>query len=87
MTYLFLNVLSRYCFNILISSCFNYSSVHGNFTNWSPWSPCSKTCGTGSQMRIRDCTNPLPKYGGNDCRNLGDEEETQSCINEVKCWG
>ncbi|XP_057304151.1 uncharacterized protein LOC130641387 isoform X2 [Hydractinia symbiolongicarpus] len=60
--------------------------IHGNFTNWSPWSPCSKTCGTGSQMRVRECTNPLPKYGGNDCRNLGDEEETQSCVNEVKCW-
>jgi hypothetical protein len=32
---------------------------------WSDWSKCSTTCGTGVQ--IRTCTNPEPAHGGADC--------------------
>jgi len=38
------------------------SAVNGN---WSVWSPCSASCGGGTQTRT--CTNPAPSNGGADC--------------------
>ena len=52
-------------------------SVDGGWTDYSAWSDCTKTCGTGTQTRTRTCTNPAPQHGGADC--TGDAEETQNC--------
>ena len=43
------------------------SSVHGNWTMWSPYSRCSKACGPGIRTKTRSCTNPRKAHGGNDC--------------------
>lgn len=51
--------------------------VHGGFTTWTVWGPCSQTCGEGTQRRSRQCTNPAPRHGGNDC--TGSYEEFQTC--------
>ena len=59
--------------------------VHGNYTNWTTWSPCSQSCGNGTQFRERFCANPTPRYGGNDCHNLGEQYATQNCFNSIKC--
>ena len=40
---------------------------------WSDWSPCSKSCGGGTQTRT--CTNPAPYCGGNGCSG----ESTRAC--------
>ena len=59
-----------------------FSIVHGGYSDWSDWSTCSLTCGGGSTMRTRSCTNPTPDHGGNDCSSLGSASETNSCNNQ-----
>ena len=58
-----------------------YILVSGNYTAWSEWSACNRTCGGGEQKRERTCTNPPPQHGGKDCKEqgLGDAEESLSC--------
>ncbi|XP_078573393.1 von Willebrand factor D and EGF domain-containing protein-like [Branchiostoma floridae x Branchiostoma japonicum] len=59
--------------------------VDGGWTDWSPWSACSVTCGVGEQTRDRTCTNPAPAHGGADCG--GPDQETQACDTGVSCPG
>ncbi|KAG2465273.1 ATS16 metalloproteinase, partial [Polypterus senegalus] len=42
-------------------------SVHGHWSDWSKWSTCSRTCGSGVTYRERQCNNPRPVYGGRFC--------------------
>nr|XP_061831771.1 hemicentin-1-like isoform X1 [Nerophis lumbriciformis] len=51
--------------------------VHGGYSEWAEWGPCSLTCGVGSQKRQRQCNNPLPANGGRHCAGSG--IETRSC--------
>lgn len=66
--------------------CRNFVCIHfpvdGNFSAWSSWGQCSKTCGGGRQKRTRSCSAPPPSTCGGNC--VGDIEEfidcnTQSC--------
>ncbi|XP_052786184.1 hemicentin-1-like [Mya arenaria] len=52
--------------------------VDGNWADWSIWSGCDVTCGSGTQSRDRTCTNPAPEHGGLDC--IGSNTETKACI-------
>lgn len=53
--------------------------VDGQFTPWSDWSECSKTCGSDSyRKRERTCTDPPPRYGGEDCQ--GRTVERRHCL-------
>lgn len=51
--------------------------VDGGFTDWSEYGQCTVTCGGGTQIRERSCTNPAPQNGGNICNGL--TEETRKC--------
>ncbi|KAJ8320121.1 hypothetical protein KUTeg_001708 [Tegillarca granosa] len=51
--------------------------VDGGWTPWSIYSPCTKTCGTGSKSRTRTCSSPPPQYNGKDCS--GALLETATC--------
>ena len=62
---------------LFISVSFFCISIDGNFTEWSEWSSCSVTCGNGTQMRHRNCTNPVPAFGGKTC--TGEYNETRHC--------
>lgn len=59
-------------------------AVDGGFSAWTVWDTCSVTCSLGTQTRTRDCTNPAPEFGGEDC--AGDTLETQNC-DEGTCPG
>ena len=51
--------------------------VDGNFTEWTQWSSCDKTCGAGLRLRTRACSNPSPKHGGMPCQ--GNSTEMEEC--------
>uniref|UniRef100_A0A8C8ZJ62 A disintegrin and metalloproteinase with thrombospondin motifs 18 n=1 Tax=Prolemur simus TaxID=1328070 RepID=A0A8C8ZJ62_PROSS len=41
--------------------------IHGQWSAWSKWSECSRTCGGGVTYQERHCSNPKPQYGGKFC--------------------
>ncbi|CAH1265823.1 C6 [Branchiostoma lanceolatum] len=53
------------------------AAVHGNWACWGPWTPCSKSDGSGQRARQRTCTNPAPQNGGQACP--GQKSETETC--------
>nr|XP_022344318.1 SCO-spondin-like isoform X5 [Crassostrea virginica] len=55
--------------------------IDGGFTNWGSWGTCTVTCGGGTQVRTRSCTNPAPQYGGALCS--GATSQSQDCNTQV----
>ena len=53
--------------------------INGGYTHWSEWSECSASCGDGTRMRFRNCTNPKPMRGGSNCDNIGPAKEFEAC--------
>ncbi|TRY60195.1 hypothetical protein DNTS_003804, partial [Danionella cerebrum] len=51
--------------------------VHGSWSSWSDFSPCSRTCGGGITHRRRGCNNPRPAFGGSFCE--GQDTEAELC--------
>ncbi|XP_018525002.1 A disintegrin and metalloproteinase with thrombospondin motifs 13 [Lates calcarifer] len=51
--------------------------VHGSWSSWSEFTTCSRTCGGGVTHRTRQCNNPRPAFGGNDCQ--GPDIEAELC--------
>ena len=52
--------------------------VHGNWSDYELWLPCSKSCGLGTKRRFRYCANPEPDFGGNPCQ--GSNFEDSECF-------
>ncbi|KAI8499666.1 hypothetical protein Bbelb_227170 [Branchiostoma belcheri] len=59
--------------------------IHGNWSEWSPWSGCSADCGIGRQTGRRSCTNPAPQYGGRGCGQRG--TRSKWCYEDSGCTG
>lgn len=53
----------------------------GSWGAWSPFRPCSVSCGVGLQLSERKCDSPAPRYGGKVCEG----PSTQSKICESPC--
>jgi len=51
--------------------------VNGTWSSWGEWSVCSQSCGGGNQTRARECNDPAPSNGGNDCE--GEKNDSQEC--------
>ncbi|XP_007565210.1 hemicentin-1 [Poecilia formosa] len=51
--------------------------IHGGYSSWGEWSPCSSTCGQGFQERNRLCNNPAPANGGRACG--GPSTDSRKC--------
>nr|XP_019598944.1 PREDICTED: A disintegrin and metalloproteinase with thrombospondin motifs 16 isoform X1 [Rhinolophus sinicus] len=56
--------------------------THGHWSDWSSWSPCSRTCGGGVSHRDRLCTNPRPSHGGKFCEG---STRTLKLCNRQRC--
>ena len=68
------NILSR-TFDAIKCVLINFIAVHGGLSAWSTFSPCSLSCGKGTQTRFKTCTNPTPMYGGNPCEGIMNESK------------
>ncbi|XP_063687572.1 uncharacterized protein LOC134820861 isoform X3 [Bolinopsis microptera] len=55
-------------------------AINGGLTDWSAWSDCTVSCGSGTKTRTRTCTSPEPSHSGRTCS--GDLEDTRSCANK-----
>lgn len=82
------------CLGLTLTIIFFFSStVSGNWGQWSPVNPCSRSCGTGSQLRRRVCDDPAPANGGEKCLlserrgQRGTEEDDVYICNAHKCPG
>ncbi|XP_077866750.1 A disintegrin and metalloproteinase with thrombospondin motifs 6 [Saccoglossus kowalevskii] len=68
----------RWCYQ---GSCEPYGykpqAVDGEWSQWSSWGQCSRTCGGGVSSLERHCNNPKPSHGGKYC--LGDRKRYKSC--------
>lgn len=56
-----------------------FFTVDGNFSQWSEFSECTRSCGTGTRFRTRTCDNPAPRFGGSDCTVRGEDSQTYRC--------
>nr|XP_051676343.1 hemicentin-1 isoform X2 [Oryctolagus cuniculus] len=55
--------------------------THGNWSPWSGWGACSRTCNGGQMRRYRTCDNPRPSHGGRACG--GPDSQVQRCSADV----
>ena len=51
--------------------------VDGSWGGWVDWSQCSKSCGVGTETRLRNCDSPAPANGGEKCQ--GKPFESRIC--------
>ncbi|XP_053112779.1 A disintegrin and metalloproteinase with thrombospondin motifs 3 isoform X2 [Hemicordylus capensis] len=51
----------------------NQLKQDGNWGAWTKFGSCSRTCGTGVRFRTRQCNNPMPMNGGQDCAGVNFE--------------
>lgn len=56
----------------------NFLDVDGGLSEWTEWTKCSTSCGTGIIARERTCTNPVPRGKGKPCD--GELTESKPCL-------
>ena len=60
--------------------------VHGGWSPWKDWGPCTKTCESGQQTRERKCDSPRPEHGGRPCEGSGEQARvcnTRQCPSKI----
>ncbi|XP_061665684.1 A disintegrin and metalloproteinase with thrombospondin motifs 14 isoform X2 [Syngnathoides biaculeatus] len=76
----------KWCFkgHCIWRSSQEISGHDGNWSSWSKFGSCSRTCGGGVRSRSRQCDDPPPAYGGRECP--GSSLDYQMC-NTEECAG
>ena len=62
-------------------------AVNGQWGPFGNWSSCSRSCDGGTHTRQRQCNNPPPSNGGQDCVGIATHQDrcnTDACPGE-KC--
>lgn len=52
-------------------------AIDGGWGEWSSWSECSRTCGSGVSIMKRECDHPTPTAGGKFC--IGERKRYRIC--------
>ena len=74
----------KYCRNICsIIKSNNLAAIPAEWESWGQWSHCSTSCGNGSRVRGRGCSEPA--FGGND-QCPGNSTEVEDCVS-AECPG
>uniref|UniRef100_A0A8C8E9P1 Uncharacterized protein n=1 Tax=Otus sunia TaxID=257818 RepID=A0A8C8E9P1_9STRI len=58
--------------------------VPGKWAAWGSWSPCDAKCGGGVRSRVRSCSDPPPKNGGQPCPGGALQSQPLTC-EDVAC--
>ncbi|XP_060526529.1 A disintegrin and metalloproteinase with thrombospondin motifs 7 isoform X2 [Cylas formicarius] len=53
------------------------TAIDGGWGEWSAWSECSRTCGSGVSIMQRECDHPSPSGGGKFC--VGERKRYKIC--------
>ncbi|CAF3129881.1 unnamed protein product [Rotaria sp. Silwood2] len=69
------------CFHGQCRNIQDFRIINGNWSEWSSWSPCTRTCGSAIQKSQRYCNNPKPENGGQYCS--GQSTRIRSCENNL----
>ncbi|XP_037763279.2 netrin receptor UNC5A isoform X4 [Chelonia mydas] len=64
--------------NVQKNACTTLCPVDGGWSGWSRWSLCALDC---THWRSRECSEPAPRNGGQECP--GAELETRNCTTEL----
>lgn len=76
MSFLKCNFISDICV------CFVLVNTNIRWLEWSDWSNCSKSCGTGVRVRTRLCSNTIRNSSREPCSFLrGSSFEIEACRN------
>ena len=65
--------ISSFYWNVLIVLTCRLWIVDGNWSEWSPWEECTRSCGRGNRTRTRTCNNPSAQHGGRLCEGTAVE--------------
>ena len=62
-------------------------AVHGGWSSWLEVTSCSVSCGGGTKVLVRECNEPVPAHGGNDCDGVPYKVEScNTCPCEPRDW-
>ena len=62
-------------------------SVNGGWSAWGEWSKCNVFCGGGESTKQRNCNQPEPQHGGEDCSSDGSSDTESKSCNTHDCTG
>ena len=86
LTMLHIKITLAFMYNILYINLLPFA-VHGGWGEFGDWEACPATCGGATHKRYRECNNPVPEFGGEDCTVDGSTNVETKICNEDACPG
>ena len=71
------------CKSGILSRLFLKKKVDGGWSTWKLSETCHRKCGTDLEIFKRDCSEPVPKFGGRSCE--GSETRSIRCDTKPGC--